>query len=295
MKIAITGATGLVGSLLAPFLVGQGHEVVRVSRAGGPGFVRWNPDGENDPAVFARCDAIVHLAGANLAAGRWTSKRRRELMDSRIRSTREIVAAITRMPKRPRVLVCASGAGFYGNTGDAIADESSPKGAGFLAELCDQWEIEAARAGSLDVRVMRLRFGPILAPHGGALGKMLPIFRLGLGGRIGSGEQWMSWISADDAMNAIRHVLTNEMSSGPVNVVSPGAVRSREFSMTLARVLRRPAVLPVPAFALRLMFGRMAVETLLASSRTTPRRLLESGFRFRHPELEGALRHVLGG
>jgi len=295
MNIAITGATGLVGSALTPFLVSKGHEVVRLSRSGGPGFSRWDPTrGENDIAVFSNCDAIVHLAGANLAGGRWTAERKREIIESRVQSTRGVVDALTRMSIRPRVLACASGIGFYGDTGDRIADETSPKGAGFLAEVCERWEAEAERASQLGVRIVSLRFGPLLTPKGGALGKMLPIFRLGLGGGIASGEQWMSWIAIDDAMSAIEHVIANERISGPVNVIAPGAVRSGEFSATLARVLRRPALLPVPAFALKMALGQMANETLLASARATPRRLVETGFRFRYPTLEEALRQLLG-
>lgn len=296
MKIVITGATGLVGSTLAPFLVANGHEVARLSRTSEAGFTRWDPArGENDPAVFANCDAVVHLAGANLAAGRWTAERQRELLDSRVRTTRDIVDSLARISRRPSSLLCASGVGFYGDTGETIADETTPKGAGFLADLCDRWEAEAARAREFGVRVVSLRFGPMLTPKGGALAKMLPIFRFGLGGPIGSGKQWMSWIALDDAMHAIAHVMANETLFGPINVVAPGTVRSREFSARLARELRRPALVPVPAFALRIAFGRkLADEALLASSRAAPRRLLETGFRFRHPELAGALHHVLG-
>jgi len=225
MKIAITGATGLVGSALAPFLIENGHDLIRLSRSGGAGFSRWEPSsGQSDPGVFANCEAIVHLAGANLAAGRWTPERKREIVDSRVQSTRAVVDAMSRMPEHPRVLVCASGVGFYGDTGDMIADETFPKGLGFLADVCERWETEASRASDLGVRVVILRLGPVLSPKGGALGKMLPFFRLGLGGRIASGEQWMSWIAIDDAISAIAHVLANEMLSGPVNAISPEAM-----------------------------------------------------------------------
>jgi uncharacterized protein (TIGR01777 family) len=295
MKIAITGATGLVGSALAPLLTTQGHEVVRFSRGHGAGLARWNPARhEIDLAALHEVDAVIHLAGANVADGRWTAARRRELVTSRVDTTRWLVEVLGKLERRPAVFVSASATGYYGDTGDATVDEHAPAGSGFLAGLCRDWEAAALGAEAWGARVVLARIGVVLTPMGGALAKLLPVFRAGLGGRIGHGQQGMSWIALDDVLGALAHLVATNLARGPFNLVAPVPVTNAEFTRTLARVLGRPAVLPVPAALLRLAVGAMADEALLASSRVRPARLAESGYSFRAPDLAVALRHVLG-
>lgn len=295
MKIAITGATGLLGSALAPFLTTQGHEVVKFSRGGGPGTARWNPARQEiDLAALRGVDAIVHLAGANVGDGRWTASRKRELVDSRVQTTRWLVDLLGRLGARPRIFLCASATGFYGNTGDTLVDETSPAGTGFLADLCRAWETEALRAEAWGARVVLLRTGVVCAAGGGALAKLAPVFRSGLGGVVASGKQWMSWIALDDVLGAITHLLGREDARGPVNLVAPTPVTNADFTKTLAHVVKRPAIMHVPAAALRLLIGEMADEAVLASLRVRPRRLEETGYTFRLPDLEAALQHELG-
>lgn len=294
MKVLITGANGLVGSALALFLVAKGHEVVRLSRSQGDGCVQWDPDQEKiDESALAGVNAVVHLAGANVAGGRWSAARKREILESRVCPTRFLVDVLGRMPDPPSVLVSASASGFYGETGDREADEDAPPGEGFLANVCQQWEAEANRASEFGVRVINLRTGVVLTSKGGALARLLPVFRVGLGGPAGNGRQWMSWISMDDLLAIILHVLLRPEWKGPVNAVSPSPVKNADFSATLGRVLGRPSAMSTPAFVLKAMFGEMARETILASSRLRPRRLIDSGFQFQHNTLEPALRHVL--
>jgi uncharacterized protein (TIGR01777 family) len=241
-------------------------------------------------------DAVIHLAGENVGA-RWTAARKRRIRDSRIRGTRVLTEALARVRHRPRVLVSASAIGIYGNRGDEVLTENSPPNEAvpdFLMEVAEAWEAAADPARAAGIRVVHPRFGLVLTPAGGALGKMLLPFRLGLGGRLGSGDQWISWISIDDVVGAILHVLLAESFSGPVNLVAPEPVRNRDFTTILARVLSRPALLPVPAAALRLAMGEMATATLLSSIRVVPKRLLASGYRFQHLDLETALEAMLG-
>ncbi|HXE57278.1 MAG TPA: TIGR01777 family oxidoreductase [Gemmatimonadales bacterium] len=296
LHVAVTGASGLIGSALVPFLTTGGHRVTRlVRRAAGPGEIRWDPArGVLDPAALAGVDAVVHLAGESVAAARWTEGRKRRLLESRVRGTRLVAEAIARMERPPRVLVAASAVGYYGDRGDELLSEESTAGRGFLAEVGAAWEAATAAAETRQTRVVRLRIGVVLSPAGGALRAMLPPFRLGLGGRLGGGEQWMSWVSIDDAIGAIHHALLTDALAGPVNVVAPEPVTNREFARTLARVLGRPGLTAVPATALRLVLGEMADAALLASQRVTPGRLSQTGYPFRHPTLEVALRHVLG-
>lgn len=292
MKIVVAGASGLVGSALVPVLRAAGHDVHRLVRraATAPDEITWDPAaGTIDDARFAGAEAVVNLAGENVGAGRWTERRREGILRSRVDATRTLVRAIERSPRRAGILINASAVGFYGDTADAEVSESASAGKGFLPEVCVAWEREADVAVALGVRVARLRFGVVLAARGGALAKMLPVFRLGLGGRVGSGRQWMSWVSLDDAVRAIGHALVDPRCTGPVNAVAPEPVTNAEFSRALGRALRRPAIVPVPAWALRAIFGRMANETLLASQRAVPARLRETGFVFRHPTITAAL------
>lgn len=298
LHIAVTGASGLIGSLLIPALTAGRHRVTRVVRhPAGPGEIRWDPGGSGlDPALLRGVDAVVHLAGENIAGGRWTQARKHRILESRRLGTRLLAQAIARAspPDRPRVLVSASAIGIYGDRGDELLTEESPPGRGFLPEVARVWEAETHAAEAAGVRVVRLRIGLLITPAGGLLRRMLPPFRLGIGGRLGSGTAWMSWISADDLVGAFEHALTAESIQGPVNAVGPAPVRNAEFTRELGRALRRPTLFPVPRTALRLLFGRMADEAILASARVVPGVLLESGYRFRHPTLGAALTHVLG-
>lgn len=299
MKVLIAGASGLIGGALTPALRQAGHDVWRLVRrpAAAPDEVRWDPAaGEVDFAGLGQVDAVINLAGENIGAGRWTTARRERIWQSRVDATRTLVAAMTKLPRPPGVWLNASAVGFYGDRGDERLTEEAGPGRGFLPDVCVVWEKEAEAAARAGVRIAYLRFGVVLAPKGGALEKMLPVFKLGLGGRLGSGEQWMSWVSLEDVARAALHVLHTPALSGPVNVVAPEPVRNSEFTRALARQLRRPAVLPVPAWALRLAVGRpMADEALLASTRALPARLQRTAFEFRHPEIEAALRAIGGG
>jgi uncharacterized protein (TIGR01777 family) len=237
---------------------------------------------------------VIHLGGVNIASGRWSQRRKRLIRDSRVESTRLLAGALATLQRRPRVFLCASATGYYGDRGEMLLTEDSPPGSGFLAEACVEWEQAAEAARAAGIRVVHMRFGIVLAREGGALKKMLLPFRLGLGGPIGSGAQHWSWIALDDVCGVITHLLACDELAGPINVVAPQPVTVAAFTKTLGRVLRRPAVLRVPAFAVRLMLGEMADETLLASARVWPGRLLDSGYQFRWPDLEGALRQELG-
>lgn len=296
MRIAITGASGLVGSALVDLCRASGHEVFPAARMpAGRAPLVWDPEaGLLEPGRWEAYDAVVHLAGENIAARRWDARQKARIRASRVEGTRRLCEGLARLEKPPRVLACASAVGFYGNRGDELLDESSPPGRGFLAEVCQEWEGAAEPARQAGIRVVHLRFGIVLSARGGALARMLLPFRLGLGGPIGSGRQWMSWIALDDAAGAIVHVLNAEGVCGPVNLVSPRPVTNRDFARTLARVLRRPAWLFLPAPVARLALGEMADDMLLASTRTVPRVLVETGYRFAHAELEPALAHLLG-
>lgn len=298
MKIIVSGATGLVGSTLIPFLTTGGNDVRRLRRTGSgltPTDVAWDPDkGLANPDSLGEVDAIVHLAGENIAAGRWTKARKAIIRDSRVTPTRRLCESLAAMTRPPRVLVCASAIGFYGDRGGETLDESSPGGRGFLAETCREWEDATDAARNADIRVVNTRFGVILSSRGGALAKMLTPFRLCAGGVVGSGLQYMSWIGIDDAIRAVHHAITTDGLSGPVNVVAPTPVTNAEFTRTLGRVLHRPTIIPMPAFAARLAFGEMADELLLSSARVAPRRLSETGFSFQDSSLEPCLRRILG-
>jgi uncharacterized protein len=297
MRILVSGSSGLIGSSLVPFLESQGHEVVRLVRRAPANAheVFWNPDREElDHHHLRAIDAVIHLAGANVAAGRWTSSRRDEIWNSRIKGTRTLVSAMERLRHRPFVFISASGVGFYGNRGGEELDEASSKGTGFLSDLCDNWEKEADLVGELGIRPVMLRTGVVLTPAGGALARLLPVFKAGLGGKIGNGAQWMSWVSIDDYLGIIYHSLLDQRCVHEVNAVSPEPVTNAEFAATLARVLRRPAVARVPASLLRARFGQMSEETILSSTKVVPQKLFDARYRYRHEHLEDALRFVLG-
>jgi uncharacterized protein (TIGR01777 family) len=255
----------------------------------------WDPAGGlAEPSRLEGLDAVVHLAGENIAAGRWTTERKAEIRRSRVEGARRLCEALARLAQPPKVLVSASAIGFYGDRGAEALTEESPGGTGFLSDVCREWEAATEPASRAGIRVVPLRFGMILTPAGGALRKMLLPFKLGLGGRVGNGDQFMSWISIDDAVGAIHHCIRTETLRGAVNAVAPTPATNAEFTRALARVLRRPALIPVPQFAVRLAFGEMADALLLASAQVIPARLQESGYEFRFPDLEGALRHLLG-
>ncbi len=298
MHLLITGASGLVGSALVSFLTTGGHWVSRLVRSkpkAGTSDIQWNPSSRRGNIVALEgCDAVVHLAGENIAAGRWTAEKKARIRDSRVQGTRVLCESLARLTKPPEVLVCASATGYYGDRGEQIVAEDSAVGSGFLAEVCREWEAAAEPAVQKGIRVVHLRFGMVLSPAGGALAKMLPPFRLGAGGQLGSGRQYWGWIAVDDAIGAIYHALATENIRGPVNAVAPSPVTNYEFTKVLGRVLARPTPVPVPAFAARLAFGEMADATLLSSARAEPIRLLATGYQFRFPVLEGALRHLLG-
>ena len=294
MKILISGATGLVGRALIPRLVARGHEVRALSREKREELIHWDVEtGELDSGAlrkFGEPEALVHLAGENIAAGRWTEEKKQRIRESRVEGTRKLVGYILKNVPSLKVFVGASAVGFYGNRGDEMLTESSPRGEGFLADVCEAWERAAEPLGLAGVRVVHLRFGMILSRDGGALGKMLPVFRMGLGGRAGDGEQWVSWVSIEDAVRLIEFALTEETVSAAYNAVAPGAVRNKEFAAALARELRRPAVLPVPAAVVRLVFGEMGEALLLSSARVMPERLERAGFRFRYGDIKEALK-----
>lgn len=297
MRVLVTGSTGLIGSALVPRLKLQGHEVVRLVRRPpplGPFEALWDPaTGRIDAAAVEGFDAVIHLSGENLAEGRWTEGRRKILRASRIDTTRLLAGALARAARKPRVLISASAVGYYGNRGSETLRESAAAGSDFLATLCREWEAATTPAAEAGIRVVLSRSGLILSAAGGVLPRMLPVFRLGLGGPLGSGAQWLSWIALPDFLRAIEHLLGAESIRGPVNTVSPGPVTNREFARALGRALGRPAALPVPAPALLLLFGDMARETVLGSQRAVPGRLLETGFEFLFPDIGRALAHAL--
>lgn len=296
MLVAITGATGMIGSALAASLVADGHEVLPFTRSPspGPGGARWDPAGGTiDSQALSKADAVVHLAGRNIAALRWTPRVRREILGSRTRGTRLLAETMAGLPDGPRVLVTASGINFYGDRGDELLTENSPSGQGFLAEVCRQWEGAADPARAAGIRTVHVRTGLVLTPGGGLLPRVLPLFRVGLGGRLGSGRQWWSWVTLDDVVGIYRHAVTAAKASGPLNATAPDPVTNAQFTAVLARVLRRPALLPVPRFGPRLLVGQLADELLFSSARVHPAATESSGYTFQHPTLEPALRHLL--
>ncbi len=297
MKVLISGGSGLVGTALTESLRSEGNAVSHLVRPGGAasaGDMRWDPaSGFINTKAMEAADAVVNLNGASIGGGRWTPERKKILRTSRVDSTRFLVDTLARLERKPRVFVSASAIGYYGNRGDETLDESSASGSDFLAELCRDWEAEAIRAQASGIRTVLTRFGIILSAKGGALTQMLTPFKLGLGGRLGTGKQWMSWVALDDVVGILRSALSNEQASGPVNVVAPNPVQNSEFTRVLASVLHRPAIFPAPAFALRLALGEMADALLLSSQRVRSERSPAAGYAFRYENLEPALHAIL--
>ncbi len=299
MKVVISGSSGLIGSALARTLTAGGVQVVRLVRTP-PHMVEakihWDPEaGTIDSDKLEGADAVIHLAGENIASGRWTAAKKARIRDSRVNGTRLLSEALAKLKDPPKAFLSASAVGYYGDRGDEILTEESEPGSGFLADVCREWEQAAAAAMEDErIRVVLLRFGVALSTDGGALTQMLGPFRKGLGGKVGNGRQYMPWVSIDDIVAAIVHIMASESLIGPVNLVAPHAVTNREFTKALGGVLRRPTIAVLPGFAARAVFGDMANATLLASERAAPLALLESGYKFKHPKLESALRDLLG-
>ncbi len=294
--IAVSGASGFVGEALAASLRAQGANVKRLVRSAPRDpqtEIQWNPAAPFSAAAVEGLDAVVHLAGESIA-GLWTAGKKKRIRESRVEGTRHLATALAQCVKRPRVLVCASAIGFYGSRGDEILREDSPPGSGFLADVSREWEAAAQPAREAGIRVVHMRFGMIASPTGRALKQMLLPFKLGLGGRLGSGRQHMSWISLDDTVGAIEYAMLTDSLAGPVNTVAPESITNAEFTKTLGAVIRRPTIFPVPEFMLRLLLGQMAEEVLLGSQRVEPARLLASGYEFKHPQLKAALEEMLG-
>jgi uncharacterized protein (TIGR01777 family) len=296
MKILITGATGLIGTALQKSLREKGHELLLASRKEpkDSSYIQWDPqNGFAAPERLEGIDAVVHLAGENLSGLRWTDEKKKAIRDSRVIGTRNIVDTISDLKERPRLLVAASAIGFYGDRGDEELTETSKTGKSFLAEVCREWEAEARRAEDSGVRTVLLRTGIVLSKEGGALGTMLMPFKLGLGGVVGDGKQWMSWVSLADHIEVINFALENENIRGAVNSVSPNPVANKEFTSVMGEVLYRPTFIPVPEFAVHLMFGEMGEALLLDSTRVTPKRLIDAGFKFKFPELKKAIENAV--
>lgn len=296
MKLLISGSHGLVGKALVKSLEAAGHEIFRLVRhAPGPDSeIEWSPDRYS--IALARLegfDAVINLAGESIASGRWDEEKKRKIRESRVKGTKLLSDALANLARPPKTLISASAIGYYGNRGDELLTETSPPGDDFLAGVCVEWEKATAHAAEKGIRVVNTRFGIILDSEGGALAKMLTPFRMGVGGKIGSGKQWMSWIALDDVVGAIDHALVSETVKGPVNFVAPNPVRNAGFTKTLGRVLSRPTIFPIPAFGARLVFGEMGDALLLSSQRVEPVRLKEAAYQFDYPQLEGALSHVL--
>ena len=302
MKVIVTGSTGLVGRALVKSLLAEGHEVTRLVRGEAQGFkapgtaaVHWNPKrGEIDAGALEGHDAAVHLAGENVGEGRWDDEKKRRILESRVKGTSLLAGALAGLSAKPGVLVSASATGFYGDRGAEVLREESASGDDFLSEVCREWEKATLAASQAGIRVVHLRIGVVLAGEGGALKKMLTPFKLGVGGKIGSGSQYISWITLEDLIGVIRRAIEDEGLRGPVNAVAPQQVTNEEFTKALGHALGRPTIFAVPAFAARLAFGETADALLLASTRVEPARLKEIGYQFKHPEIEEALRSALG-
>jgi len=296
MRVLIAGASGLVGVALIQALEGEGAQVTRLVRSPAKaGEIEWHPNNDQlDSTQLEGFDAVINLAGENIAAGRWTDDQKRKIRDSRVNGTHLLSEAIAKLKQKPNVFLCASATGIYGDRDNETLDEQSDSGGGFLAGVCREWEQATEPAVQAGVRTVNLRFGPILAREGGMLAKLLTPFKMGMGGKVGSGKQYISWVAIDDAVDATRLAIKNESLRGPLNIVSPNPVTNEVFTKTLGHILNRPTALAMPAFAVRLAFGEMADEMLLTSQRVMPKKLTEAGYEFQLPELDAALRRHLG-
>ena len=295
MNVLISGATGLIGSALIPELEAGGHKVTRLSRSrGGHGTIRWDPEAGTIDGDLEGTEAVVHLAGESIAQGRWNPEKKRRILRSRVNGTRLLAEKVAALGTPPKVMVSTSAVGYYGDRGDEVLTEESASGTDFLAGVCREWEAAAEPARRAGIRVVHPRIGIVLSPRGGALGTTLPIFKLGGGGKIGDGNQWWSWVALDDVVGSIVHALTHENVEGPVNVGAPNPTTNAGYTKVLGKVLGRPTVLPLPAPAARVMLGEVADALLLASQRMRPAKLEDTDYAFRYPQLEGALRHLLG-
>lgn len=293
-RVLVSGISGPIGAALVPSLAARGYEVVRLVRgpANGSMQVPWDPAQPIDPEAISGFDAVIHLAGESIV-GRWSKAKKAKIRESRVHGTRHLAEALAKTKNKPIVFVCSSAVGYYGDRGDEVLREDSPAGAGFLADVCLEWEAATKPAIDAGIRTSQIRTGVVLSPKGGALGKMLTPFEFGLGGRIGDGRQWMSWIDVQDMVGGIHHILLNDLVQGPVNMVAPKPVTNAEFTRTLARVLSRPAIFPLPAFVVKAAFGEMGEAVLLGSQRVEPVNLISSGYPFRFSELEESLRNTL--
>lgn len=296
MKILIGGSHGLVGTALIKSLEAEGHEIYQLVRYAprSDSEIEWSPDRYSIAlALIEGFDAVINLAGESIAEGRWTEDKKRRIRESRVKGTKLLGDALANLANRPKTFICASAIGIYGNRGDEILTETSAPGNDFLADVCVEWEKATTLATEQGIRVVNARFGVILDKNGGALKKMLPPFRLGLGGKIGSGKQWMSWIALDDVVGALKFALVNETLSGPVNFVAPNPVTNAEFTKTLGKALSRPTLFPIPAFGVRLLFGEMGEALLLGGQRVAPKELVSKGYQFQYSQIEAALPDVL--
>lgn len=295
MKVAVTGSSGLIGSNLLTFLSKKNVIISKIVRENPKDdVISWKPEGGERNTTFTDgVDGFVHLAGENIASGKWTKVKKEKIRNSRVEGTKKICELILKLPTPPSVFVCASAIGFYGDRGMEFLNESDSRGSGFLSDVCVEWEEATESISKAGIRVVNVRFGIVLSKAGGALAKMLTPFKMGMGGKVGSGKQYMSWVAINDVTGAIYHALKTDTLRGPVNVTAPNPVTNREFTQILGRVLNRPTLIPLPAFMARLAFGEMAEALLLASTRVAPKKLLNSGYDFQYNDLENALRHIL--
>jgi uncharacterized protein (TIGR01777 family) len=295
-RVLVSGVSGPIGAALVPSLKSRGSQVTRLLRgqASGEDQISWDPAKPLPPESISGFDAVIHLAGESVM-GRWTNAKKTKIRDSRILGTRNLAQSLAQAKDRPRVLISASAVGYYGDRDEELLREESPPGTGFLAEVCREWEGANQAASEAGIRTVQIRIGVVLSPSGGALQKMLPPFRMGVGGNIGSGRQWMSWVHIQDLVGAVHHILKTDLLQGPVNLVAPKPVSNADFTKTLGSVLSRPTIFPVPAFAAKLAFGPMAKEVLLGSQRVEPAKLIASGYPFQYPDLRKALEAVLKG
>jgi uncharacterized protein len=293
-RILVSGSHGPIGATMLPSLKAQGATVTRLVRTSATGSdqIVWDPSQSLSPDLVSGFHAIIHLAGESIV-GRWTDAKKRRIIESRVQGTTHLAEAAAKAPQPPRVFISASAIGFYGNRGDELLREDSPSGEGFAAEICRQWEAATQPAAQAGIRTAQMRIGVVMSADGGALPAMLTPFRMGLGGRLGNGRQWQAWVSVRDVVGAIQHVLNHDELSGPVNAVAPNPVTNAEFTRILASVLNRPATFPMPAFAVRLIFGEMGEELFLGSQRVQPAKLSATGYQFQHPDLKNALQEIL--